>query len=95
LSGPARYPNFMVVTKFGLPKRQVGLCLRLAARCSGMVLLVPAFFAPAATQARATAQPPFMLEALLGSDFLFWLNMKFARAARCTRMSATHAGPPA
>jgi len=64
----------MVVTKFGLPKRQVGLCLRLAARCSGMVLLVPAFFAPAATQARATAQPPFMLEALLGSDFLFWLN---------------------
>ncbi|PYU54195.1 MAG: hypothetical protein DMG56_27450 [Acidobacteria bacterium] len=61
----------MVVTKFGLPKRQVGLCLRLAARCSGMVLLVPAFFAPAATQARATAQPPFMLEALLGSDFLF------------------------
>jgi pimeloyl-ACP methyl ester carboxylesterase len=65
----------------------IEFCLRHAARCSAMVLLVPAFFPPGATQARA--QPSFMLEALLGSDFLFWLNMKLARDAVLERLFAT------
>jgi len=38
-----------------------------AGRCSAMVLLVPAFFPPGALQVRA--QPSFMFESVLGSDF--------------------------
>src|SRR5712691_92318 len=59
----------------------IEFCLRHAGRCSAMVLLVPAFFPPGAPHARQPAQPSFMFEALLGSDFFFWLNMKLARGA--------------
>jgi pimeloyl-ACP methyl ester carboxylesterase len=65
----------------------IEFCLRHAQRCSAMVLLVPAFFPPGAPQARA--QPSFMLDVLLGSDFLFWLNMKLARDAVLERLFAT------
>jgi 2-hydroxy-6-oxonona-2,4-dienedioate hydrolase len=64
----------------------IEFCLRHAARCSAMVLLVPAFFPPGAPQARAQ---PFMLDVLLGSDFLFWLNMKLARDTVLERFFAT------
>jgi len=69
----------------------IEFCLRHAARCSAMVLLVPAFFPPGAPQARPPAQPPFMFEAVLGSDFFFWLNMKLARDTMLERVFATPA----
>src|SRR6266436_3716087 len=47
----------------------IEFCLRHAGRCSAMVLLVPAFFPPGAPQVRA--QPSFMFESVLGSDFFF------------------------
>jgi pimeloyl-ACP methyl ester carboxylesterase len=52
-----------------------------------MVLLVPAFFPPGALQVRA--QPSFMFESVLGSDFFFWLNMKVARDAMLEKVFAT------
>jgi pimeloyl-ACP methyl ester carboxylesterase len=69
----------------------IEFCLLHARRCSAMVLLVPAFFPPGAAQAQPPAQPPFMFEALLGSDFFFWLNMKLARDAMLERLFATPA----
>src|SRR6266849_9648889 len=69
----------------------IEFCLRHAGRCSAMVLLVPAFFPPGAPQARPPAQPSFKFEVLLGSDFLFWLNMKLARDAVLERLFATAA----
>ncbi len=64
----------------------IEFCLRHAGRCSAMVLLVPAFFPPGALQVRA--QPSFMFESVLGSDFFFWLNMKVARDAMLERVFA-------
>ena len=69
----------------------IEFCLRHAGRCSAMVLLVPAFFPPGAPQARPPAQPSFVLEAVLGSDFFFWLNMKLARDTLLERLFATPA----
>ena len=69
----------------------IEFCLRHAGRCSAMVLLVPAFFPPGAPQVRPLAQPFFMFEALLGSDFFFWLNTKLARDAMLERLFATPA----
>ena len=65
----------------------IEFCLRHARRCSAMVLLVPAFFPPGALQVRA--QPSFMFESVLGSDFFFWLNMKVARDAMLEKVFAT------
>ena len=65
----------------------IEFCLRHAGRCSAMVLLVPAFFPPGAAQ--APAQPSSMFEALFGSDFFFWLNMKLARDILLERLFAT------
>jgi len=67
----------------------IEFCLRHAARCSAMVLLVPALFPPGTLQVQA--QPSLMFEALLGSDFFFWLNMKLARDAMLERLFATPA----
>ena len=69
----------------------IEFCLRHAGRCSAMVLLVPAFFPPGAPQARPPARPSFMFEAVLGSDFFFWLNMKLARDTLLERLFATPA----
>ena len=69
----------------------IEFCLRHAGRCSAMVLLVPAFFPPGASQARPTAQPSFMLETVFGSDFFFWLNLKLARETLLERVFATPA----
>ena len=69
----------------------IEFCLRHARRCSAMVLLVPAFLPPGAPQVQPPAQPPFMFEALLGSDFFFWLNMKLARDTVLERLFATPA----
>ena len=69
----------------------IEFCLRHAGRCSAMVLLVPAFFPPGAPQARPAARPSFMFEAVLGSDFFFWLNMKLARDTLLERLFATPA----
>jgi pimeloyl-ACP methyl ester carboxylesterase len=66
----------------------IEFCLRHAGRCSAMGLLVPAFFPPGAP-AQPPAQPSFMFEALLGSDFFFWLNMKLARDTMLERLFAT------
>jgi 2-hydroxy-6-oxonona-2,4-dienedioate hydrolase len=66
----------------------IEFCLRHARRCSAMVLLVPAFFPPGAPQVQPPAQPPFMFP-ILGSDFLFWLNMKLARDTMLERAFAT------
>ena len=54
-----------------------------------MVLLVPAFFPPGAPQPRPPAQPSFMFEAILASDFFFWLNMKLARDTMLEKVFAT------
>ena len=57
-----------------------------------MVLLVPALFpAPRAgePQVRPPAPPSFMAEAILGSDFFFWLNLKLARDTMLERLFAT------
>jgi 2-hydroxy-6-oxonona-2,4-dienedioate hydrolase len=69
----------------------IEFCLRHAKRCLGMVLLVPAFFPPGASQVQPRAQPSFMFQALLGSDFFFWLNLKLARDAMLERLFATPA----
>ena len=69
----------------------IEFCLRHAGRCSAMVLLVPAFLPRSVPQARPPAQPSFMFEAILGSDFFFWLNMKFARDIMLERVFATPA----
>ena len=69
----------------------IEFCLRHAGRCSAMVLLVPAFFPPGALQARPPARPSFVFEAVLGSDFFFWLNMKLARDTLLERLFATPA----
>jgi len=69
----------------------IEFCLRHAGRCSAMVLLVPAFFPPGAPQGRPPAQRSFVLEAVLGSDFFFWLNMKLARDTLLERLFATPA----
>jgi pimeloyl-ACP methyl ester carboxylesterase len=67
----------------------VEFCLRHAGRCPALVLLVPAFFPPGALQVRA--QPSFMFESVLGSDFFFWLNMKVARDTMLEKVFATPA----
>ena len=70
----------------------IEFCLRHARRCSAMVLLVPALFpAPRAgePQVRPPAPPSFMAEAILGSDFFFWLNLKLARDTMLERLFAT------
>ncbi|HKB61956.1 MAG TPA: hypothetical protein VKD03_03700, partial [Burkholderiales bacterium] len=69
----------------------IEFCLRHARRCSAMVLLVPAFFPPRAPQARPPARPSYMFEAVLGSDFFFWLNMKLARDTLLEKLFATPA----
>jgi pimeloyl-ACP methyl ester carboxylesterase len=69
----------------------IEFCLRHAGRCSAMILLVPAFFPPGAPQVPPPAQPPFMFEAFLGSDFFFWLNLKLARDTMLERLFATPA----
>jgi len=65
----------------------IEFCLRHAKRCSAMALLVPAFFPPGAPPAR----PSFMSDAILGSDFFFWVNMKLARDTVLERLFATPA----
>src|SRR5882762_3557274 len=66
----------------------IEFCLRHAGRCSAMVLLVPAFFPPGA-HARPPASPSLMFDWIVGSDFLFWLNMKLARDTTLERVFAT------
>ena len=66
----------------------VEFCLRHAGRCSAMVLLVPAFF-PRGTHAQPPASPSPMFDWMVGSDFLFWLNMKLARDTVLERIFAT------
>src|SRR5207245_8716778 len=51
----------------------------------------PAFFPPGSPQARPAARPSFIFEAVLGSDFFFWLNMKLARDTLLERLFATPA----
>ena len=73
----------------------IQFCLRHAHRCSAMVLLVPAFFPPRRTgepQVQPPAPPSFMAEAILGSDFFFWLNLKLARDTMLERLFATPIG---
>jgi pimeloyl-ACP methyl ester carboxylesterase len=80
----------------------IQFCLRHAARCSAMVLLVPALFpGPRAgqTQLKRPAPPSPVLSSILGSDFFFWLNAKLARDTVLERLFATpardfHAAPP-
>jgi pimeloyl-ACP methyl ester carboxylesterase len=67
----------------------IEFCLRHARRCSAMVLLVPAFFPPGASQVRPPASPSLMFDWIVGSDFLFWLNMKLARDTMLERVFAT------
>ncbi|HEY6240204.1 MAG TPA: alpha/beta hydrolase [Burkholderiales bacterium] len=77
----------------GVPST-IEFCLRHAARCSAMVLLVPVFFPPAqpgSPQVRPPARPSFIFDSILGSDFLFWLNMKLARDTMLERVFATPA----
>ena len=60
----------------------IEFCLRHAGRCSSMVLLVPAVFLPRPAgepQVQPPAPPRFVPDWMLGSDFLFWLNLKLAR----------------
>jgi len=66
----------------------IEFCLRHAGRCSAMVLLVPAFF-PSGTQ--PPASPSLMFDWIVGSDFIFWLNMKLARDTMLERVFATPA----
>jgi len=67
----------------------IEFCLRHAGRCSAMVLLVPAFFQPGAPQVRPPESPSLMFDWMVGSDFLFWLNMKVARDPMLERVFAT------
>jgi len=72
----------------------IEFCLRHAARCSAMVLLVPALFPPGragSPQMRSPARPSFMFNAILGSDFFFWLNLKLARDTMIEKVFATPA----
>ncbi|TMG73865.1 MAG: alpha/beta hydrolase [Betaproteobacteria bacterium] len=60
----------------------IEFCLRHAARCSAVVLLVPAVFPPRRAgepQYQPPAPPRFVPDWMLGSDLLFWLNLKLAR----------------
>ncbi len=66
----------------------IEFCLRHAGRCSAMVLLVPAFFPPGA-HAQPPAAPSLVFDWIVGSDFLFWLNMKLARDTMLERVFAT------
>jgi pimeloyl-ACP methyl ester carboxylesterase len=65
----------------------VEFCLRHAQRCSAMVLVVPAFFPPGA-HAQPPASPSLMFDWIVGSDFVFWLNMKLARDTMLERVFA-------
>jgi pimeloyl-ACP methyl ester carboxylesterase len=79
----------------------IQFCLRHAARCSAMVLLVPALFpGPRAgvPPVKPPAPPSPILNSILGSDFFFWLNVKLARDTMLERLFATpsrdfHAAP--
>lgn len=59
----------------------VQFCLRHAARCSALVLLVPAIFD---SRAGPMAQPPALLQHGIGwlitSDFVIWAALKLARS---------------
>jgi 2-hydroxy-6-oxonona-2,4-dienedioate hydrolase len=68
----------------------IEFCLRHAARCSAMVLLVPALFPPGqAGSPQMPARPSFIFNAILGSDFFFWLNLKLARDTMIEKVFAT------
>jgi pimeloyl-ACP methyl ester carboxylesterase len=69
----------------------IAFCQRHAERCRAMVLLVPAFFPPGAFPGGPPARPPLVLDWVLGSDFVFWLNMKVARDFVLEKMFATPA----
>jgi pimeloyl-ACP methyl ester carboxylesterase len=79
----------------------IQFCLRHAARCSAMVLLVPALFpGPRAGDPplKPPAPPSPVLNSILGSDFFFWLNTRIARDTMLERVFATpardfHAAP--
>jgi pimeloyl-ACP methyl ester carboxylesterase len=72
----------------------IQFCLRHAARCSAMVLLVPALF-PGPRAGEPTAKPPTppspVVNSILGSDFFYWLNLKLARDTMLERLFATPA----
>ena len=69
--------------------------LRHAGRCSALVLLVPAAYAPRAGNAppvRTSARTTFIFNAALKSDFLFWLELRFLRSTAIRSILGT---PPA
>lgn len=77
----------------GVPST-IEFCLRHAARCSAMALLVPAFFPPGQTgslRMQPPARPSFIFNAIFGSDFFFWLNLKLARNTLLEKVFATPA----
>jgi len=59
----------------------IRFCLRYPARCTALVLLVPAAFAPGTTTEETTPPSPYMqfvLEHVLDSDFLIWALTRMA-----------------
>jgi pimeloyl-ACP methyl ester carboxylesterase len=69
--------------------------LRYPDRCSAMILLVPAAYAPrpdTAPSVRPAAGTKFMFDTALKSDFLFWVATRFARSTMTRAILAT---PPA
>lgn len=73
----------------------IQFALRHPQRCSALVLLVPAAYAPRPADAAPVATPrgtALLFDSALKSDFLFWLMTK---AARRTLIRAILATPPA
>jgi 2-hydroxy-6-oxonona-2,4-dienedioate hydrolase len=72
----------------------VQFALRHPARCTSLVLLVPATYAPRPDGAASLDTPratAMLFDTALRSDFLFWLGLKFARG---TMTGAILATPP-
>jgi pimeloyl-ACP methyl ester carboxylesterase len=54
-------------------------CLRHPRRCSALVLLVPAAFAPEITMGAPSAAAGLAIRAMLRSDFSFWAIQRTSR----------------
>lgn len=68
--------------------------IRHSQRCSALVLLVPATFAPdgASLRPKAPAVTGFLADTILKSDFMFWLTTRLARRTIVENILGTPAG---
>ena len=84
-----RLPRVAVLGASAGAPSSVQFCLRHPERCSALVLLVPAAFAPGVTMGQPSAAGVRVIRAMLHSDFSFWAIMKVSPGSMIRTLLAT------